>query len=224
MTQATTVIPLFPLSTVLVPGLVLPLHIFEPRYRTLVETLQARPEDEREFGVIAIREGHEVGPEAVRGLYAVGTTAVLRQVTAFDDGRYDIVSTGTRRFRLHSIDHDQPYLQGHVTWLPEQLGDAAQILGGATLRRFSAYRGMVTGAGIDGDDLPELPDDPTVLSYLVAAAMIIEVPARQLLLELPDTSARLRAELAVLRRETAIMRKLPSLPAVDLIHAVSAPN
>ena len=67
------VIPLFPLGTVLVPGLVLPLHVFEPRYRRLLADLAAKPEHERGFGVVAIREGHEVGEGGARALHEVGT-------------------------------------------------------------------------------------------------------------------------------------------------------
>ena len=86
-------LPLFPLGTVLFPGLVLPLHIFEPRYRTLVADLVALPESEpRRFGVVAIRAGREVGADGVRALHAVGCTAELRQVQRHEDGRYDIVA------------------------------------------------------------------------------------------------------------------------------------
>ena len=73
-------LPLFPLGTLLVPGLVLPLHIFEPRYRRLIADLQELPEDEREFVVVAIREGREVGAEGARALYEVGTIASLREI------------------------------------------------------------------------------------------------------------------------------------------------
>src|SRR4051794_6839646 len=97
-------LPLFPLSTVLVPGLVLPLHIFEPRYRQLVSDLEALPEDDREFGVVAIREGREVGAGSLRALYDVGCAATLQQVTQLPDGRSQILSTGARRFRLLDLD------------------------------------------------------------------------------------------------------------------------
>ena len=79
MTQS-RVIPLFPLGSVLVPGLVFPLHIFEPRYRQMVDDLTVLPEDDRGFGIIAIREGHEVGTDGVSALFDVGTFASLREV------------------------------------------------------------------------------------------------------------------------------------------------
>ena len=90
-----TRLPLFPLNAVLVPGLVLPLHIFEPRYRVLVQALLELPEDaERRFGVVAIRSGREVGADGVRALHAVGCTAELREVTPYADGRFDLVDRG----------------------------------------------------------------------------------------------------------------------------------
>src|SRR6476619_7098890 len=118
-------LPLFPLGTVLVPGLVLPLHIFEPRYRQLVADLEELPEEEREFGVVAIREGGEVGAGSLRALYDVGCAATLQQATRSADGRSQILSTGVRRFKLLDLDMevDTPYLTGLVEWMDELDGD-----------------------------------------------------------------------------------------------------
>ena len=85
-----TTVPLFPLGTVLVPGLVLPLHVFEQRYRTLVADLLAAAEVDQHFGVVAIRSGFEVGDGAARALHEVGTLAELTDVDALPDGRYDV--------------------------------------------------------------------------------------------------------------------------------------
>src|SRR2546423_12156315 len=86
-------LPLFPLGTVLFPGVPLPLHIFEERYRLLVRDLMALPEGaSRRFGVVAIREGREVGADGVRALYPVGCTAELRDVEEDDDGRFDLLT------------------------------------------------------------------------------------------------------------------------------------
>src|SRR5262245_13729363 len=116
-------LPLFPLGTVLFPGLVLPLRVFEARYRTLVQDLSALPADvAREVGVVAIRRGWEVernGPGggslsagATPDLYDVGCTAEIRDITEHPDGRYDLVSVGRRRFRLLHLmpDAGTPYL------------------------------------------------------------------------------------------------------------------
>lgn len=219
------VIPLFPLGTVLVPGLVLPLHVFEPRYRDLVAALLEKPDDRREFGVVAIREGHEVGVDGVRALHGVGTTATVAEVTPYPDGRYDLVTTGSRRFRLHELVDGRPYPQGRVTFLPEPDGDDPAPLAVRTASRFTAYRAAVAGAGaVEAEGMPDLPRDPRVLSYLVGAAMVLDLADRQALLECQDTSSRLRAELRLLHRETALLRVLPSLPAVELARVAAVPN
>src|SRR6202522_2454777 len=102
-------LPLFPLGTVLYPGMVLPLHIFEERYRQLVRDLLERPEPRR-FGVIAIRKGRETGIDGVHSLYQIGCTATLRRVERLEDGRFDLVTVGTERFRLKALDQPLPYL------------------------------------------------------------------------------------------------------------------
>ena len=241
--------PIFPLGTVLYPGLLLPLHIFEERYRRLVRDLVAVPDDaERRFGVVAIREGREVGSDGVRALHGVGCTAELRQVEAYEDGRFDIVTVGATRFRLIALDTSMPYLQGEVELLPELPGDSPSVLAASVGSVFAAYRSALLSAQAsitatyeaveDEEDEAaqpasasgaaagglELPEDVGVLSYLVAAAMILDLPDKQDLLAAPDVTARLRAELALLRRETTMLRLLPSLPAVDLLRHPVHPN
>jgi Lon protease-like protein len=214
------VIPLFPLGTVLFPGLMLPLHIFEDRYRTLIRTLLARPAEDRRFGVIAIRQGWEVGADAVRALYGTGCAAELRTVQPYEDGRFDVGTTGTRRFRLSAVDDAEPYLRGEVDWIEESPGEGADVLAGSVARQFLAYRLALTGEPAGS----QLPADPQTLSYLVAAAMILDLSDKQSLLEAEDDASRLRAELRLLRREAAVLKRLPSLPAVDLARAGVSPN
>src|SRR3984957_3317136 len=117
-------LPLFPLGAVLYPGMLLPLHIFEERYRQLVRDLLDRPEPRR-FGVIAIRKGRETGIDGVHSLYEIGCTATLRRVDELDDGRFDVVTVGTRRFRLLALDRTRPYLQGEGELLAEDAVDQA---------------------------------------------------------------------------------------------------
>ena len=215
-------LPLFPLGSVLYPGLLMPLHIFEERYRELVSDLLALPEDAREFGIVAIREGRETGIDGITALYDVGCTARLRQVEAYDDGRYDIVTTGTTRFRLHGLDESRSYFQADVELLDETPGDEEATVVAAGVRRlFGRYRAVLTG---DGDESQELPSDPGVLSYLVAAAMILDLSEKQALLAAPDVAARLHAELDLLRREVRLLRELRMLPAVELTRSPIAPN
>ncbi|WP_432562770.1 LON peptidase substrate-binding domain-containing protein [Kineococcus sp. SYSU DK003] len=217
-------LPLFPLGSVLFPGLVLPLNVFEPRYRSLVQDLVAgaedleSEEDVRGFGVVAIKAGHEVGEGNVSALHAVGCVALVREVTETEDGRYELVTVGASRFRLVGIDDaaGTPYLTGLV----EPFGDDDEedddsdgrltVLFDAVSRRFDEYREVLDIGGA------QVPDDPRVLSYLVAAAMVLDTEQRQRLLEAPDTVTRLQAELEVLRREIALLRAFGAVPATEL--------
>ena len=234
-TARTDRIPLFPLGTVLFPGLVLPLHVFEERYRLMVRTLLELPEGEaRRFGVVAIREGREVGTDGVRALHPVGCTAVLRQADPLPDGRFEIVATGAERFRLLDVDTSLPYAQGEVVLLDERRDTTDPVVGASVARAYARYRlALLSGGAVVPDpddqatdelDVPALPEDPRTLSYLVAAAMVLDLPDKQRLLEAPSVADRLRAELALLRRESALLRALPSLPAVDLTRSAVVPN
>lgn len=207
------ILPAFPLGTVLVPGLVLPLHIFEQRYRDLVTDLMDLPEDDREFVIVAIRDGYEVGAEGVRALHDVGVIASVREITPLDDGRFDVVTVGATRVRMDDLLTDRSYLQAKVSPMPEQSGDDAELQAPRVRAAFATYRGLITDSEVSFEDLP---DDPGVLSYLIAAALILDVHDRQNLLEIPDDGARLRAELHRLRQEIALLRTVPSLPAIDL--------
>lgn len=220
--MARQIIPLFPLGSVLYPGLALPLHIFEQRYRLLVSHLDEGESDvERSFGVVAIRAGHEVGTTSVAALHEVGTTAVLRRVTPYPDGRFDIVSSGARRFRLHAVDDAMPYLRAEIEWLPESVGPASEVEGLAeqVRRRFHGYQALLGGGpeASASDDDTRLPDDPTVLSYLVSAAMVLDLGDRQRLLAAPSTQARLTRLGALLGREDALIRLLQAVPATDML-------
>jgi Lon protease-like protein len=211
-------LPLFPLGTVLFPGLVLPLHVFEERYRLLVRELLELPEEERRFGVVAIRQGREVGADGVSALYDVGCVAHLRRVEPYDDGRFDIVSTGTARFRLDVLDERGPYLTGEVEVLPDDMGGAAEapLLDRAVRAAFAAYLAALAKASGEDIEVPELPDSPMVLGFLVAATTALDLEERQRLLAEPDGGARLRAELALLRRETTLLTRLSAAPAPEL--------
>ncbi|MCT2594323.1 LON peptidase substrate-binding domain-containing protein [Streptomyces sp. N2-109] len=275
----TTALPLFPLNSVLFPGLVLPMSIFEPRYRALMRDLLILPEDApRRFGVVAIRDGREVaptgaglpeaapppgsdptagfGPDPVKSFYTVGCIADASTIRPRSGGRaeedeeedetgtgepggpeepggdaegaeggYEVLATGTTRFRLLSVDASGPYLVGEVEELPEEQGEGAGALASGVLRAFRSYQKRLASARertlATGQ---ELPDDPSVVSYLVAAATVLDTPAKQRLLQAPDTATRLAEELKVLRRETAVIGKLPSLPAAELTRRPTSPN
>jgi uncharacterized protein len=218
-------LPLFPLGTVLFPGLLLPLHIFEERYRQLVRDLQDGPEPRR-FGVIAIRQGRETGVDGIQALHEIGCTATLRQVKQLEDGRYDIVTVGTDRFRLAGLDDSRPYLQGQVDLLPEEIGAAEGAAQAAQAVRdgFRAYLSALAERGVTQISAPELPDDPVTLSYLVGASMIIDLSDRQALLAEPDALHRLAAERSLLSRELTMLRTLTATPAPDLRNSPYSSN
>jgi Lon protease-like protein len=204
---------------VLFPGVVLPLHIFEHRYRQLVRDLSALPEGApRRFGVLAIKDGHEVGRGNVMALYDVGCTAEIDSIVEYEDGRFDITTTGVQRFRLESFDDEGPYARGEVELMDETAGPEAEVLRPGLTALFRKYQGALSELrGVQVGAIPELPDDPTVLSYLIGAATVLDTYEKQRLLTTETTAERLRAEAKILRRETGILKNLPSLPAVDLL-------
>ncbi|MHB9754299.1 LON peptidase substrate-binding domain-containing protein [Streptomyces sp. BYX5S] len=261
--MTTVRLPLFPLNSVLFPGLVLPLNVFEERYRAMMrDLLKASPDEPsesgtepstsdepRQFVVVAIRDGHEVAPSAsgmpdevttreagagpaagfgddpITSFHAVGCIADAATIRERADGSFEVLATGTRRVKLHSVDASGPYLTAEVEELSEDDGEEAGALAEGVLRAFRSYqkrlagareRSLTTGA--------ELPDEPSVVSYLVAAAAVLDVPTKQHLLEAEDVASRLREELTLLRAETAIIRHLPSLPATDLTRQSTSLN
>jgi Lon protease-like protein len=131
-------LPLFPLNTVLCPGIGLPLHVFEDRYRALVRHCL---ETTSPFGVVLIREGREVGSGSI-SFSGVGTIAEIRDAGRRDDGRFDLLVVGTRRFAIRRVlDEPRPYLVAEVDILEETVADpllAEQLTARAT-RRFVSY-------------------------------------------------------------------------------------
>jgi Uncharacterized protein, similar to the N-terminal domain of Lon protease len=241
-------LPLFPLNSVLFPGLVLPLNVFEERYRAMMRDLLKTPEDEsRRFAVVAIRDGHEVSPSApgmpdgtavpergaaagfgddpLKAFHEVGCIADAATVRERADGSFEVLATGTTRVRLLSVDASGAFLTAELEELPEDAGDEAGALAEGVLRAFRQYQKRLAGARERSLSTgADLPDEPAVVSYLVAAAVMLDVPARQRLLQASDTASRLREELKLLRTETAIIRNLPSLPASELTRGPTSLN
>lgn len=228
-------VPLFPLHTVLCPGIALPLHIFEPRYRAMVARCLA---EDRPFGVVWIREGRDVGPGEVT-VAAVGTFAEIREAERFADGRYALVALGTGRFRLdEALTGVEPYIVGRVTPLADPPGDerTTRRLARLVARRFVRYVDRVReladaqagpedaaneGVETSGETVTPvaepgvaasterlgIPADPTLLSHLLTGIVDTDLPHRQALLEAETTELRL-AELAnLLAREVAYLEQ-----------------
>jgi uncharacterized protein len=220
-----TTLPLFPLGSVLYPGLVLPLHIFEQRYRRLVADLLADDEP-RQFGVIAIRHGRETGIDGVSALYQTGCTAVVRQVERYDDGRYELITVGAQRFRLVALGDQAPYFRADVEFLPDGPGDEDQcaLVIPAVQQAFRGYLELLSERGGVQVSPPDLPAEPVLLSYLIAAATVVDLPVKQAMLEEPDASRRLTAERALLAKETRLLRSLTAAPAPDLRYSPYSQN
>ena len=266
-------VPLFPLHTVLCPGVALPLHIFEPRYREMTERCLA---EKSPFGVVLIREGREVGSSAL-AIAAIGTLAEIREAKRYDDGRFDLLAVGAQRFSVDRVvPSEEPYLVGEVSPLPEEIGDVVRARGltERVSRRFITYlelmqpqegetpeeldvqvevdvideppddnpdelrdAALLEGAeertlelssavspSEEGPDIPvddaevrarlddavrrlTIPDDPTVLSYLLSGIVQVELRRRQALLEAPTTEERLEALGEILEREIELLRR-----------------
>jgi len=176
--------------------------------------------------VIAIRKGRETGVDGVHPLYHVGCTATLRRVEKHEDRRFDLVTVGTQRFRLLALDQTLPYLQGEVEMLPDEAVDqaAAAPLVRAVQVAFRAYLDALAEWGGATVRVEDVPDEPVLLSFIVAAAMVIDLPERQGLLDEPDALRRLGAERGLLSRETAMLRATTSRPAPDLRYTPYSPN
>jgi Lon protease-like protein len=261
-------IPLFPLHTVLCPGIVLPLHIFEDRYRALTRHCL---DTGAPFGVVLIRDGREVGAHRSLALAGVGALVEIREAGRYPDGRYDLLAAATGRFTIDAVDQArEPYLVADVTPLEDEVGDEARAerLAASAIRRFVRYlelmrardgetvealdiRVEVESVDSDDDDDDErdvdetieeldvdvdldlggpddppgaleietvtpptdaerrrdlvIPDDPTVLSYLLSGIVQIELPRRQALLEASTTVERLEALVKLLDREVMLL-------------------
>jgi Lon protease-like protein len=220
-----TEVPLFPLNAVMFPGVVTPLHIFEDRYRALVrELVGIESVFDRVFGVIAIREGYEVGDHGMQSAHRVGTLVQLTEVEPYDDGRFDIEVIGRQRLRVTESDNSGPFLRGEVELLPDEDEPDARAEAERTLATFETYRRALSelrgGPVLAG----EMPKDPAYLSYSLASTCLLTLPQRQALLEADTARERLGMLRRTLHEEMRAMRALPSLPATEVARTRWSPN
>jgi uncharacterized protein len=207
-------LPLFPLGTVLLPGASLPLHIFEPRYRQLTVDLVTGAVPGRSFGVVAIRQGHDVGEDLE--LHDIGCTAVLREAKRLPDGRFDIVTRGERRFRLVDVDATKAsYLMGTVEFVPddephEEQRELLPLLAAAA-RAAHRYYCKTAWRSEDWQE-PEFDVEPNTLAHLLASDCLLALEDRQNLLEETCPADRLRLIRRMLCREAEFLRELHAVP------------
>lgn len=220
-------LPIFPLNTVVFPGVTFPLHVFEDRYRSLVHhllTISDKPD--RLFGIVAIREGFEVGAHGVQSVHRVGCVVQMTSVDPYPDGRFDIEVVGRRRLRLDGLDTSGTYLVGDVETVPERPDNSRQALHEAARTRetFEDYRRRLStmrdAEVLDGD----LPRDPEFLSYSLAATCLLTLAERQAMLEAPTALERLVMLRLAMVEEMRAMQAIPSLPATQVARTSWSPN
>ena len=223
-------LPMFPLNTVLFPGQTLQLHVFEDRYRALVHHLLTIPDrSQRLFGIVAIREGYEVGTQGVQSVHRIGCVAQMTTVVPGDDGTFDIEVVGRERFRLASMDASGAYLVGTVETTSDAGDPAAGPAGTSeqaarTAETFARYRARLSELrGVDVLDV-ELPTDPVYLSYTLAATCLLTLRERQALLETGSAEERLVMLRHAMLEELRAMRAVPSLPATEVSRTGWSPN
>ncbi len=200
-----TELPLFPLTdVVLFPGMRLPLHIFEERYKEMIGRCS---QEDIPFGVLLIKEGQEVGEPAEP--VSIGTTARIAQVSALAEGRMNIATQGERRFRVVEIVQQVPYLVGLVQYLDDEPGEIADVLVQQIRKEFTEF--LTHQATIAGgwNSAVNVVEDPSqlftdVISSL-SASVSLPKELRQRMLEAPNTQQRLKTLLPVLSRSVQLM-------------------
>lgn len=199
-------LPLFPLNTVLFPGMPLPLHIFEDRYKQMINNCL---EEKEPFGVVLIRNGKEaLGPLAQP--HSIGCTARIVEVQKLSDGRMNITSVGERRFRIISLNYDSPYLIGNVEYYPLDEGDSEQLLkvAGSLVPKLKQYMHILNEVEEIDLDPEHLPDDPLILAHLSAVLLQIPAEKKQELLTSASALDLLNNANQIYRREIAFMRAM----------------
>lgn len=221
----TASLPMFPLNTVLFPGVSVPLRVFEDRYRALVHRL-LRVEDpaERLFGSVAIREGYEVGDHGAQSLHRVGCRLQMTDIQPHPDGTFDVVAVGRDRIRLDRLDTSGPCPLGEVTVLPEDRSAVPDVDLEGARAVFTGYAAMVADIrGIDPHP-GSLPTDPEYLAWTLAAVAPIPLPDQQAVLEAHGAGERLALLTDLFRRELSAMNVIPSLPATKVARTGWSPN
>jgi Lon protease-like protein len=197
-------LPLFPLNVVLFPHMALPLHVFEPRYRLMIsECLN----EGHTFGVVAIREGSETGSAIP---HEVGTLAKIVRIDRLGDGRMNLLVSGTSRFKIIRTSDDRPYLRGEVRLLPESGDDLEGTvqLTEAAAAVFRQYSNLLRELSDEKPEDYEPPMEPELLSYLIGAALNLQVDEKQTLLAQARTDRRLVAELRMLHKEITFLKQM----------------
>ena len=206
--MATDLLPLFPLSLVLVPTMQLPLHIFEDRYKEMMADLIT---GQSEFGVVLAKE---------QGIANIGCTAIVDEITRrYDDGRLDLIATGQRRFRITSLDQEKTYLRAEVQYFNDE--DASEVPADLKQKASSAYRRLATFEDVEAME-PKF--ERTRISFQLAQ-LIEDLDKRQMVLGIRSEIERLEYLVSIVpsyieqRERTALAKRVAPLnghPKVDI--------
>ncbi|MEZ4670956.1 MAG: LON peptidase substrate-binding domain-containing protein [Anaerolineae bacterium] len=198
-------LPLFPLNTVLFPGMPIKLHIFEERYKLMISRCYAEGQP---FGIALIKSGNQVGDGAVP--FMVGCTATITEMEPLPDGRMNIVAVGKDRFVAHSFKHDEPYLVGMVETFPlEQQEPEMLETTGRSLRPWvRKYLQTLADASETQFDLGQLPGDPLQLAYLASFLLNVPTEQKQDLLAIESADELIHRLRDIYRREVTLLNTL----------------
>ena len=220
--ESTATIGLFPLGFVLMPGAALPIHVFENRYRELVGDVTG-PGALRAFGVVSLVRGTETSRDVE--VSPIGTLAEIVELQRYPDGTVDLLTMGSRRFRVLEIDStSRPYLQARIEWLPEDEGRLPGALLLAARALCHEYCELL--AELSDRQFGDPPSrDPLKLSYEIAVRLHLHEGERQRLLAATSVAERLRIGATLLRREIALVQRTRTLPvSARAVQLTATPN
>lgn len=200
-----TELPLFPLNTVLFPNMPITLHIFEERYKRMMNRCIT---DNLPFGVVLIQRGQEVGRPAQP--HTIGCSAQIAQVQPLQDGRLNLVALGQERFQIQTLNYDQPYLTGTVVEksLRGEIGPNEMRTSRGLRAALTEYLHVLANVGEVEFNVDKVPDDPLELAYLAATLLQAPNDHKQRLLEIDDIPTLIHDVYEICRREIAVLRTL----------------
>ena len=195
-------IPLFPLNLVLFPGMPLPLHIFEERYKAMIGDCMRYNSP---FGVSLIRSGQEVGSPA--DPHPIGTTTRVLRSQMLEEGRLNIITKGERRYEVVEVTQREPHVAALVRLLDEPVGEGFTGVSSELTEEFSRLmRSLISLSGGYTAQV-DVPGDPVELSYTIAANLDAPIPLRQELLEVPTAADRLNRLVPLLKRRNHALQE-----------------
>lgn len=206
-------LPIFPLRTVLFPGNLLRLHVFEPRYRLMVSRFADKAPC---FGVVLIRSGNEAGDEPET--CDVGTSVAIEEHVKLPDGRSYLLVKGERRFRAMASNWDESYLMATIDWCDPPLPGSAVAGSRDALHRIQKLLEVYLGAYYQATGqrarFRDFGDEPVAVAYAAAAALPLSLEVRQRLLEADPANGLLELLEETVRRETALLVRTGSSVAL----------